>query len=169
MCFLCRWEEHKKMRDVFELNETEIIKKKKWWAFSFFCSIVVYLILVILFLFIHSRNNATPFLITTYILTVLEVSFSFYYLLYKKRRIKRYINLLTKKNDFQIDSFYFAKELDYVIFDYLPFRHLVFINKENSQEYDFYLIASFKMDFIKDKQYKIKHVSSYVYSIGDEK
>ena len=102
------------MKTVFEKSENDILNKQENWFTYFLISLFLYLLLTILFLFIHTRANSVIFLVITFILTIIESSFSLYYLLYKRKRIKQYYKLVNNKKNLNKNVFVFVKENDSV-------------------------------------------------------
>lgn len=156
------------MKSLFEFTEEEIQGLKKKWLILFVSSILAYLFLVLLFVFVERRNNAVYYLVSTYFLTAAEACFILYCLLYKLKRIKRYGKLLYARKNVLNDTYTYVKEKDYVIQDGLPFRTLVFVDEKQGQEYTFYLIASFTDRLCSNKRYSIGHVGAMVYTLGGQ-
>lgn len=155
------------MKELFEFEMGEILEKRKKWLFLFIASLVTYVALVLLFVLIEGRSNATIFLILTYVLTAGEASFCLYFLLYKAKRLKRYERLLSAKGNATTETYVLIKEKDYAIQDGLPFRTLIFSSEKGDQEYTFYFISSFQKNLVAKKKYAISHVGGTVYAIGE--
>lgn len=152
------------MEKIFVFSEKEIEKKKKVWILIFASSIVFYFIIVCLFLFLHNRENSIIFLILTYVLTILEVCLSLFYFLYVKKRLGRYSKILAQGKDLKVGTFFFKKESDEVLQDYLCFRQLIFADQDSNQEFSFYLLDSNKFEFKENSEYKIEYCSRLIFA-----
>ncbi len=156
------------MKSVFALSKEEIAKRHKTWIWIFVVSLTAYLLAVFLLLAFERRENALFYLIPTYVLTILEGFFSLYYLLYKRKRIKRYERMVIFPKELFTVKLSFVQK-DGVLLDELPFRHLVFRDADDGKELDFYAISSFDDAFAPNGNYVIKHHSGIIYEVsGDE-
>lgn len=155
------------MKTIFEISKNDILKKQKIWFYSFLTSLFLYLLLTILFLFIHTRSNSVIFLIITFLLTVMESAFSLYYLLYKRKRINQYYKLVSNKKSLNTNKFVFIKENDNVLKDFLPFRQIDMKDVSSSQIYSFFLLSTFKDTLKENQTYEIVYDGRIIYGLEE--
>lgn len=155
------------MKPIFEISKNDILKKQKIWFYSFLVSLFLYLLLTILFLFIHTRSNSVIFLIITFLLTVVESSFSLYYLLYKRKRIKQYFKLVSNKKNLNKNKFVFIKENDNVLKDFLPFRQIDMKDVLSNQIYSFFLLSTFIDALTENQTYEIIYDGRIIYGLEE--
>lgn len=155
------------MKPIFEISKNDILKKQKIWFYSFLVSLFLYLLLTILFLFIHTRSNSVIFLVITFLLTVVESSFSLYYLLYKRKRIKQYFKLVSNKKNLNKNKFVFIKENDNVLKDFLPFRQIDMKDVLSNQIYSFFLLSTFIDALTENQTYEIIYDGRIIYGLEE--
>ena len=149
------------MKRVDGFSSEEIAKKKRVSIVFGVLSLVLYVVLALLFFFLHNRSNSLWFLIALYVLTFGEALLSFYLLFYSFRRWKR----LEKREEGQneaADVFLFAYEGELCLRDYLPYRSLAFVKEGEKQERTLYLIASDKTSFEEGKRYEIQRSGAFI-------